>query len=198
LSLVVLDIGVGNTASMVWALERLGARPVLSNDPAQVEQAERLVFPGVGAARYAAAQLDRLGLRSVLTAFDRPMLGVCLGMQLLFDASDEGEAQGVSRLPGRVRAIPASPERPSPHMGWNTLTPVADEPLLDGVPAGAYAYFVHGFAAPVGPTTTAVCDYGAPFSAMVRKGALAGCQFHPERSGVVGARVLKNFLAQPC
>ena len=199
MSLVVLDIGVGNTASMVWALERLGARPDLTADSERIASAERLVFPGVGAAGFAAARLEQLGLADVLKAYDRPLLGVCLGMQLLFERSEEGDAPGLGRLPGTVRRIAPAPERPSPHMGWNRLTVErADEPLLAGVEDGAYAYFVHGYAAPVSAATVASADYGGPFSAVVRQGAVCGCQFHPERSGPLGARVLQNFLDLPC
>lgn len=199
MSLVVLDIGVGNTASMVWALERLGARPRLSADPRRVAEAERLVFPGVGAAGFAAERLASLGLDRALRAFDRPLLGVCLGMQLLFETSDEGGARGLGRLPGRVTRLRPAPNLPVPHMGWNRLAPErADDPLLAGVPDGAHAYFIHGFAAPVGRSTVATADYGGRFSAAVRDGNLCGCQFHPERSGAVGARILRNFLELPC
>lgn len=199
MSLVILDIGVGNTASMTWALERLGARPVLSADPQRVAEAERLVFPGVGAAGFASDRLEALGLLDILKAFDRPLLGVCLGMQLLFESSEEGEAPGLARLAGEVRRMQATAERPVPHMGWNQLEIRAvEEPLLDGVQDGDHAYFVHGFAAPPGPATVATADYGGPFSAVVRQGSLCGCQFHPERSGPVGARILQNFLDLPC
>ncbi len=199
MNLVVLDIGVGNTASMVWALERLGARPALSSDPRRIAGAARLVFPGVGAAGFAAARLRALGLVEALTAFERPMLGVCLGMQMLFDRSEEGDAPGLGRLDGAVRRIAPVPGRPSPHMGWNRLwLRSPDEALLDGVEDGAFAYFVHGYAAPVGEATVASADYGGAFSALVRKANICGCQFHPERSGPVGARILRNFLDLPC
>lgn len=199
MSLVVIDIGVGNTASMVWALERLGARPVLTADPARAADAERLVFPGVGAAAYAMGRLQQLGLERVLKQFGRPLLGVCLGMQVLFEKSEEGDARGLGLLPGTVTRIEPSSDRPSPHMGWNRLS-VVNQPdsLLDGVEDGAHAYFVHGYAADVVPATIATTDYGRTFSAMVRKNNVWGCQFHPERSGPVGARILSNFLAAPC
>ncbi|MDO1558572.1 imidazole glycerol phosphate synthase subunit HisH [Brevundimonas sp. 2R-24] len=198
MSLVVVDIGVGNTASMVWALERLGARPRLSADAACIADAEQLVFPGVGAAGFAAERIEALGLTEVLHAFNRPLLGVCLGMQMLFERSEEGGAPGLGRLAGTVRRLRPSPERPSPHMGWNRLSKRADDPLLEGVEDGTYAYFVHGYAAPVTADTVASCTYGEPFSAVVRRGNAWGCQFHPERSGPVGARILRNFLDLPC
>lgn len=198
MSLVVVDIGVGNTASMLWALERLGGRPRLSSDPACIGEAERLVFPGVGAAGFAAGRIAGLGLTEVLRVFERPLLGVCLGMQMLFERSEEGGAPGLGRLAGTVRRLEATPERPSPHMGWNRLSRLSDDPLLEGVEDGAHAYFVHGYAAPVTEATVASCAYGPEFAAAVRQGQAWGCQFHPERSGPVGARILRNFLDLPC
>lgn len=199
MSLVVLDIGVGNTASMMWALERLGARPALSADPERVADAGRLILPGVGSADHAMARLDQLGLVSTLKAFDRPVLGICLGMQLLMTSSQEGEVDCLDRISGRVERLEASPDRPVPHMGWNQIERlVTDDPLLDGLNHGDYVYFVHGFAAPIGAATIARTDYGAPFSAMVRQDRVWGCQFHPERSGPTGARILRNFVDLPC
>lgn len=198
MSLVVVDIGVGNTASMVWALERLGGRPRLSSDTACIAEAERLVFPGVGAAGFAAGRIADLGLAEVLRGFQRPLLGVCLGMQLLFERSEEGDVAGLGRLPGTVSRLEPSRDLPSPHMGWNRLSKRAEDPLLEGVEDGAYAYFVHGYAAPVTPATVATSSYGSEFSAVVRQGQAWGCQFHPERSGPVGARILRNFLDLPC
>lgn len=198
MSLVVVDVGVGNTASMVWALERLGARPRLSSEAACIAEAERLVFPGVGAAGFAARRIADLDLEAVLRAFDRPLLGVCLGMQMLFGRSEEGDAAGLGRLNGTVTRLEAKPERPSPHMGWNRLSKLSDDPLLEGVEDGAHTYFVHGYVAPVTGDTVAACTYGEPFAAVVRRGRAWGCQFHPERSGPVGARILRNFLDLPC
>lgn len=198
MSLVVADIGVGNTASMVWALERLGGRPRLSSEAACIADAKRLILPGVGAAGFAAGRIEALGLSDVLRGFERPLLGVCLGMQMLFERSEEDDAPGLGRLVGVVRRLEPSPERPSPHMGWNRLSPLADDPLLEGIGDGSHAYFVHGYCAPVSSATVASATYGEPFSAIVRQGQAWGCQFHPERSGPVGARILRNFLDLPC
>ena len=199
MSVAVLDLGVGNTASMLFALERLGADARLTADPAALADAERIVFPGVGAAGYAADRLRTLGVEQALRDFPRPLLGVCLGMQMLYRSSAEGDAAGLGRLDGRVEKLEAAPDRPVPHMGWNALeTEHGGDPLLDGVAPGAYAYFVHSYAAPVGEETVASSEYGRPFSAVVRRGNVCGCQFHPERSGAVGARILKNFLDLPC
>lgn len=199
MSLVVLDIGVGNTASMIWALERLGARPVLSADPVRVAEAERLVLPGVGAAGHAVERLEALGLIDVLKGFERPILGVCLGMQLLCEASEEGPAVCLGRLPGRAARLESAPARPVPHMGWNQLNAVhRDDPLLEGVEEGSYVYFVHSYALPMGPATRAATQYGSSFSAVMGEGRVWGCQFHPERSGPVGARILRNFIEASC
>ena len=199
MSVAVLDLGVGNTASMLFALERLGAEARLTAHPDALAEAERIIFPGVGAAGYAAERLRTLGVEQTLRDFPRPLLGVCLGMQMLYRSSAEGDAAGLGRLDARVERLEPAPERPVPHMGWNRLDAErSDDPLLDGVPPGAYAYFVHSYAAPVGEETVASSEYGRVFSAVVRRGAVCGCQFHPERSGAVGARILKNFLDLPC
>lgn len=197
MSVAVVKLGVGNTASVLFALERLGARAVLTDDPARVADAERVILPGVGAAAYAAAVLRERGLDTVLRAFKRPLLGICLGQQLLFERSEEGDAEGLGLLSGDVTALPNSRAWPSPHMGWSRLTERRANPLLDGVD-GEYVYFVHSFACPVGESTLASAEYGRPFAAAVARSNVFGCQFHPERSGAVGARVLANFLALPC
>lgn len=142
--------------------------------------------------------LAEKGLRDVLALFARPLLGICLGQQLLYEASDEGDAQGLARLPGRVTRLQASARAPAPHMGWSKLDVVRDSPLLEGVPDGAYVYFVHSYVCPLSAATLATATYGAPFSAAVQSGNAFGCQFHPERSGEAGARILANFLALPC
>lgn len=199
MTVAVLDIGVGNTASMVWALERAGARPVLTADPAVAAGASRIVFPGVGSAGFAAERLQAAGLGEVLRRFERPLLGVCLGMQMLFERSEEGDAPGLGLIPGVVRRLVAAPDRSVPHMGWNRLRlEQPDDPLLRGVAEGQHVYFVHGYAAAPDAHALATADYGGPFAAIVRRGNVCGCQFHPERSGPAGARILRNFLDLPC
>jgi glutamine amidotransferase len=198
-STAVLDLGVGNTASMLFALERLGESPRLTADPVVLAEADRIVFPGVGSARFAADRIAALGVADTLREFPRPLLGVCLGMQILYARSEEGDAEGLGLLTAEVRRLTAAPDRPVPHMGWNRLSrDRPDDPLLEGVPEDAFVYFVHGYAAPVGEETAASAEYGVPFSAVVRRGSVCGCQFHPERSGGAGARILKNFLDLPC
>ena len=199
MSTAVLDLGVGNTASMLFALERLGEQPRLTAEATALAEAERIVFPGVGSARFAADRLAALEVADVLREFPRPLLGVCLGMQMLYGRSEEGEAEGLGVIAGVVRRLTPARDRPVPHMGWNRLKAERpDDPLLDGVGEDAFVYFVHGYAAPVGDETVCSAEYGEPFSAVVRSGNAAGCQFHPERSGAAGARILRNFLELPC
>ncbi|MFN3559623.1 MAG: imidazole glycerol phosphate synthase subunit HisH [Brevundimonas sp.] len=197
-SVTVLTYGAGNVASVQFALERLGAAVRLTSDPADVAEAERLILPGVGQARYAMSRLDELDLTEAIRAFPRPLLGVCLGQQLLFADSDEGGGTPLLNLiPGRVRKLEPGPSRPVPHMGWSRLEAVRADPLLDGLGQDEWAYFVHGFVCPDGPATLARAEYGGVVPAVVRQANRWGCQFHPERSAKTGARILKNFLELP-
>jgi glutamine amidotransferase len=191
---VVIDNGGGNVASVRFALERLGVAARLTTDPARVLAAERVILPGVGAAREAMNRLTSAGLDHAVRGLKQPVLGICLGMQLLFEASAEGETECLGILPGRATRLGAAPSLPVPHMGWNQLESLGPEPLLAGIGAGDYAYFVHSYALPPGPDTVATCDYGGPFTAVVRRGNFYGAQFHPERSAATGARLLANFL----
>lgn len=193
-TVTLVSYGAGNVASVQFALERLGATVRLTADPAEVAAADRLILPGVGAAGYAMERLRALGLGEPIRAFRRPLLGVCLGQQLLFERSEEGDAALLGLIPGTVRRLEPAADRPVPHMGWSRLTPVRPDPLLAGVADGAYAYFVHGYVCPDGPSTLARADYGGPVPAVVRNANRWGCQFHPERSAEVGARILSNFL----
>ena len=198
-TVTVLAYGAGNVASVQFALERLGATVRLTADPAQVADAERLILPGVGAAGYAMARLSDLGLIEPIRAFPRPLLGVCLGQQLLFETSEEGEGVAMLGLiPGTVHALTPAADRPVPHMGWSQLSLVQPDPLLDGIDDRAWAYFVHGYVCPDGDATLARADYGGPIPAVVRNANRWGCQFHPERSAEAGATILKNFLGLPC
>lgn len=198
MSTAVVRLGVGNTASVMFALERLGAPAVLTDDPVRVGEAERIILPGVGAAAHAMRLLREKKLGDVLAGFTRPLLGICLGQQLLYEASDEGDARGLGRIAGRVTQLPPSRQAPAPHMGWSKLAVERSHALLDGVEDGAYAYFVHSYVCPLGDSTLASAAYGARFSAVIARDNFYGCQFHPERSGAVGARILRNFLSLPC
>lgn len=192
-----VDSGGTNIGSVSYALERLGATSRLTADPADILAADRVILPGVGAARAAMARLDELGLAEVLHEVQSPLLGVCLGMQLLFDRSaEDGGVDTLGLLPGTVDPIPAAPGVRVPHMGWNTLTDLVPDPLLAGVEPGQRAYFVHSYAAPVGPATLATTVHGTPLSAVVRSGLRWGAQFHPERSSSLGARLLRNFVVE--
>lgn len=197
-AVAVLSYGAGNVASVRFALERLGAHVRLVDTPEAVAGAERLILPGVGQAGYAMARLETLGLVEAIRAFPRPLLGVCLGQQLLFDASEEGGGTPLLGLiPGQVRRLAPGPDLPVPHMGWSRLEVVRDDPLLAGLDENSWAYFVHGFVCPDSPATLARAVYGSPVPAVVRAGNSWGCQFHPERSSATGARILKNFLELP-
>ena len=191
---VVVASGGANIASLRFALERLGAQGELSAEPARIRAASHVILPGVGAAADAMARLERSGLDRVLPGLTQPVLGICLGMQLLHEASEEGGARCLGIIPGVARRFAEAPGRPVPHMGWNTLEVRRDCPLLEGLTDADHAYFVHSYALEVGEATVASCRYGAPFSACVAWRNFYGAQFHPERSAGTGARLLENFL----
>jgi glutamine amidotransferase len=187
--------GGANIASLRFALDRLGASSHLTADPGELRAARRVILPGVGAADDAMQRLRALGLVELVPALTQPVLGICLGMQLLFSTSEEGDTGCLGILPASVRKFPERDGYPVPHMGWNQLRPtVTDSPLLRGLEAGTYMYFVHSYAVPMGPWTIAAADYGGEFSALVRHGNFYGAQFHPERSSRSGAQLLRNFL----
>jgi glutamine amidotransferase len=190
-----VDAGGANLGSVRYALERLGVSPRIARDADALRGARHVILPGVGAVAPAMQLLRERGLDIALRALDVPLLGICLGMQLLYGYSEEGEIDCLGLLPGRVSRLDALPGIRVPHMGWNTLEPLHASPLLEGISAGAQAYFVHGYAAPVTPDCIATCTHGQSFAAMVRRGHIAGTQFHPERSAAVGVRLLGNFLA---
>jgi glutamine amidotransferase len=195
MGLVIVETAVGNLTSVHAAFQRLGADATITADPATIAAADRLVLPGVGAAGAGMADLTAKGLAPVLRAFTKPLLGVCLGFQLLFTRSEEGAVATLGLLPGVVRAL-ASELVTLPHMGWNQLELLApQDPFLRGIMDGDHCYFVHSYAVEPGPGTIAISRHGAPFAAVVHHGHLFGCQFHPERSSAVGARFIANFLA---
>lgn len=195
MSLVIVDTGVANLSSVKFAFDRLGVSVLISDKPETINTAERVILPGVGAAPYAMKTIHVKGLAPVLQNLKQPMMGICLGMQLIFETLEEGGApiQGLGLIPGEIKALDTKGQ-PSPHMGWNTLTKKTDDPLLEGINDNDYAYFVHSFAAPISEITLASSKYGTPFSAIVRYKNVYGCQFHPERSSHVGAKILENFL----
>ena len=194
-AVVVIDNGGGNVASVCFALERLGATSELSSDPERIRRAARVILPGVGAARDAMARLEAAGLTRVIPALRQPVLGICLGMQLLFESSAEGDSACLGILAGRAERLAGAAGRTVPHMGWNQLEILQPSPLLAGIAPGEYVYFVHSYALAIGPDTQAACSYGERFAAVAGRGNFHGVQFHPERSAAAGARLLGNFLA---
>lgn len=199
---LLIDYGIGNLRSVQKALETVGADVRLSADPADLDTAAKIVLPGVGAFGDGMSNLQRGGwiapLRAALEQ-GTPLLGICLGMQLLFESSDEAPGlHGLGLLPGVVRRFPADFGLKVPHTGWNQLWPRRETPLLAGLPPGAYAYFNHGYyCAPANPADTlAECDYGLRFAAAVGRGNVFGVQFHPEKSQAVGLQILRNFINQ--
>jgi len=191
---VIVDSGGANLASLRHALERLGAGARVSDDPAAIAAAPRVLVPGVGSAQNAMQRLRDRGLDTLLPTLVQPVLGICLGMQLLFDRSDEGDTTCLGILPGRVRRLEPGPGLPVPHMGWNSLQLQRSDPLLEGLGPDDWFYFVHSFAVQPGEHTLASARYGVDVAAVVRRGNFWGTQFHPERSSVAGARLLANFL----
>jgi glutamine amidotransferase len=189
--LAIVDLAYGNIGSIQLAFERFGLTPVLTSDAHAISSADRVVLPGVGAAGYAMQRIDELRLRDVLTSLKQPALGICLGMQLLFERSEEADTECLAIIPGTVRALEPTPQRPVPHMGWSRLS-VSDPQI--GLADGDYVYFANGYAADPGDATVASADYGRQIPAVVKRGNWLGAQFHPERSGEPGARFLKAFL----
>jgi glutamine amidotransferase len=192
---VIVANGGANIASLQYALERLNVTSLVSAEPETIRAATHVILPGVGAAADAMMRLRRDHLHELLPTLRQPVLGICLGMQLLFEASDEGQTQCLGIIPGRATRFAEGPGRRVPHIGWNTVDTLRESALLVGLKADDYAYFVHSYALPVSRATVASTCYGAPFTACIESGNFYGTQFHPERSAAVGARVLKNFLA---
>jgi glutamine amidotransferase len=191
---VIIDSGGANLASLQFAFERLGAETHVTADAAAISSAPRVILPGVGCAADAMRRLRERGIADLLPSLKQPVLGICLGMQLLFERSEEGATDCLGILPDTVKRLLPVTGRPVPHMGWNQLTPSREDPLLEGIARDDYVYFVHSYAVPVSDLTLASADYGEPLSAIVRRANFWGTQFHPERSARVGARLLANFL----
>jgi glutamine amidotransferase len=194
-TVVIVDSGGANLASLSHALERLGAHSQVSDDAAVIAAAARVLVPGVGSALNAMQRLRARGLDRLLPTLRQPVLGICLGMQLLFERSEEGDTACLGILPGNVERLTPGPGLPVPHMGWNSLTARRDDPLLAGIGADDWFYFVHSYAVRPNAATLACASYGTDLAAVVRRENFWGAQFHPERSSDSGARLLANFLS---
>ena len=194
MTLAIIDSGGANISSVKHALRRLGAEPVFTADAETIRTADRVILPGVGAAGAAMSRLRELDLFDCIRGLQQPVLGICLGMQLLFEQSEEDEVECLGVIPGRLEKLQASAGLRVPHMGWNTTTVVREGALMNGLPANPWFYFVHSYYAPTGDSTLATCTHGNPFAAIVRQENFYGAQFHPERSARYGARLLANFL----
>jgi len=196
MSIAVVNSGGANIASVLHALRRLGTEPKFTNDAAAIRAADRVILPGVGAAGQAMETLNQHGLAAVIQQLNQPVLGICLGMQLLFDSSEEDDASLLGLIPGRLTRLAEQDGLRVPHMGWNSITNQAPDNLTEPL-HGNWFYFVHSFAAPVSEWTLSTSTHGTKFSAIVRKDNFYGAQFHPERSARAGARLFSAFLETP-
>lgn len=191
----IINYDAGNLASVSNALDRLRAEHIITKDTRELDQADAVIFPGVGHAKPAMESLQKNGLDDWIKNTEKPLLGICLGMQLLYESSEEGGGtRGLSLIPGRLKKFD-SHEHKVPHMGWNTCSLNGAHPLLGGLNNTSYFYFVHSYYAPLNDVTIASCSYSTNFTAMVARSNVMGTQFHPEKSGDAGHQLLKNFLS---
>jgi len=197
---VIIDTGCANLSSVLFAIKRIGFEAIISDDIATIKAADKVILPGVGNAKHAMKNIQNKGLIECIQSLTQPVLGFCLGMQLMCKDSLESSVGNDSEVINCLDVIPTSIKPLAanglrlPHMGWNTLTCVIDHPIFEGIKAGDYFYFVHSFAAPISEYTAAGCEYGSEFSAAIMRNNFIGCQFHPERSGENGSKIIKNFL----
>lgn len=193
--IAIIDYDAGNIRSVGNALERLGAEYELTADPARILAADKVILPGVGNAARAMENLRGRGLCELVKSLRRPVLGICVGMQLMCRDSEEGPVQGLGIFDAHVRRFPEAPGVKIPHMGWNALGNL-DSKLFRGMDGGTFVYFVHSYRADLCPDTIATCRYGdGLFSAALKYENFYGTQFHPEKSGSAGAAILQNFIA---
>lgn len=203
--IVIIDYGAGNIQSIKFAIERLGFTAILSHDPQEIENADKVIFPGVGEASSAMKKLKESGLDTLIPTLKQPVLGICLGMQLMCNYSEEGDTEGLGifdadvvrfpadRVSGRELASSVDRSIKIPQIQWNSISNLTS-PLFKNVEEQAFIYMVHSYYAPVTDQTIAVCAYGIPYSAAFAKANFYGTQFHPEKSSRVGEQILKNFL----
>lgn len=190
---VIIDTGCANLSSVRFAIERLGYTVTVSREADVLRNADKLFLPGVGTAQEAMKNLAERELIELVKSLTQPVLGICLGMQLLAEFSAEGDVATLGLISGSIEPMPSEGVR-LPHMGWNQIEPQQDHPLFKNIPSGSYFYFVHSYALAVGSDTIATCTHGAPFTAAVNRDNFYGVQFHPERSSKAGAQLIKNFL----
>ncbi|MEX1139932.1 MAG: imidazole glycerol phosphate synthase subunit HisH [Bacteroidota bacterium] len=188
----IIDYGAGNVRSVSNALTTLGVQHFISGDVKELRRASKIIFPGVGEARSAMASLERTGVTEWIRSARVPFLGICLGMQLLFEHTSERETTCLGIMEGAVKRFPVGVR--VPHMGWNTLTLVTEDPLFQGVQSGEFFYFIHSYFAPLTAKTIGTTDYSGDFSSAIRIRNFRGVQFHPEKSGEAGLRLLSNFV----
>ncbi|UBM61942.1 imidazole glycerol phosphate synthase subunit HisH [Candidatus Sulfidibacterium hydrothermale] len=193
MKIAIIDYGAGNVRSVQFALERLGVSGKLTAEAEEIIRADKVIFPGVGEASSAMDALRRYGLDQVIPKLTQPVLGICLGLQLLCEWSEEGNTDCLGVFPAKVRSFPDNLK--VPQVGWNTLSALRSS-LFQGVREASYAYFVHSYYVPVNSFTIAQSEYGIPFSAAMAKDNFYACQFHPEKSSTTGEQILKNFLKQ--
>lgn len=191
--LVIVHTGCANISSLKFAIERMGYDVDVSEQPKEIMAADKVFVPGVGAAAAAMQQIANKSLTNTLQNLQQPVLGICLGMQLLTTRSEEGPVNCLGVINSKVSQM-RSADLTLPHMGWNQITVEKDSPLFEGVKNGEYFYFVHGYCVDLGEHTLASCEYSQKFSAAINKKNYYGVQFHPERSSLAGARLLKNFI----
>jgi imidazole glycerol-phosphate synthase subunit HisH len=192
MKVAIIDYGAGNTQSVIYALDRLGVNPILTHDIDELISADRVIFPGVGHAASAMNRLNESGAVEVIKSLAVPVLGICLGMQLMNSFSEEGNVPGLGIFDGRI--VQFAPTLKVPHMGWNTVDHQGDS-LFDGIPSGSYFYHVHSYYLPLDQQHgIAQCTYQQPFTTALRKNNFTGVQFHPEKSGPLGEQLLRNFI----
>ena len=196
MKVAVVKYNAGNIQSVMNALRRVGVDPVLTDNPVELRKADRVIFPGQGEASHAMEYLQTHGLDQVIKSLTQPVLGICIGQQLMCEHSEEGNVDCLGIFPARVlRFHPQKHEQKVPHMGWNQLENVQD-PLLEGINEGAFVYFVHSFYVPTTDYTIATTNHILSFSSAMRKGNFMATQFHPEKSGSVGERIVTNFVGE--
>jgi len=193
-TIAIIDSGGANIASLLYAFERLGASATLTTDADQIRSADRVILPGVGAARDAMSRLRQCQLIDVIRELTQPVLGICLGMQLLTEASEEEDVDCLGIIPGTARRLPADTTCPVPNMGWCAVTRTGRHAIFRSIDDGSYFYFLHSYALPVSSYTIATADHANTFSAISCRDNFVAAQFHPERSSAAGSKLLANFV----